>query len=92
MLKNGVHNQELAFPDPAVDIIDVEISEGKGSDIKVFAESVDSNVKTTKDGKIILCADDPDDPLNWTWTKKSLLFASLIMPSFLTDFGMTFGL
>jgi hypothetical protein len=54
MLKNGVDSQEPAFPDPAVDIIDVEISEGKGSDIKVFAESVDGNVKTTKDGKIIL--------------------------------------
>jgi hypothetical protein len=54
MLKNGVDSQELAFPDPAVDIIDVEISEGKGSDIKVFAESIDGNVKTTKDGKIIL--------------------------------------
>jgi len=54
MLKNGVDNQELASPDPPVDIIDVEISEGKGSDIKVFAESVDGNVKTTKDGKIIL--------------------------------------
>lgn len=94
MLKNGVDSQELAFPDPAVEIIDVEISEGKGSDIKVFAESVDDNVKTTKDGKIILIpqpSGDPDDPLNWTRTKKSLLFASLIMPSFLTDFGMTFG-
>ena len=54
MLKNGVDSQEPAFPDPTVDIIDVEISEGKGSDIKVFAESADGNVKTTKDGKIIL--------------------------------------
>jgi hypothetical protein len=54
MLKDGVDSQELAFPDPTVDVIDVEISEGKGSDIKVFAESVDGNVKTTKDGKIIL--------------------------------------
>ena len=54
MLKNGVDSQEPAFPDPTVDIIDVEISEGNGSDIKVFAESVDGNVKTTKDGKIIL--------------------------------------
>ena len=54
MLKNDVDSQELAFPNPGVDIVDVEISEGKGSDIKVFAETVDGNVKTTEDGKIIL--------------------------------------
>ncbi|KAF2812732.1 MFS general substrate transporter, partial [Mytilinidion resinicola] len=33
----------------------------------------------------------PKDPLNWTWTKKHLVFASLLLPSFLADFGTTYS-
>jgi len=31
------------------------------------------------------------DPLNWSWTKKHLVLASLAWASLLTDFGMTYG-
>lgn len=36
-------------------------------------------------------ADDPDDPLNWSWKKKHIVFGALMLPSFLTDFGVTYG-
>ncbi|OCL03956.1 MFS general substrate transporter [Glonium stellatum] len=100
--KSSVQSQELASPDPGLNTNDVEISEGKGNDIRVLADSVDDNVKTTKDRKVVLIpqpsagltnpsTDDPDDPLNWTWAKKHFILASLIMPALLTDFGMAFG-
>ncbi|KAF4302307.1 mfs transporter [Botryosphaeria dothidea] len=69
--------------------------ESGGGDIQVLANaSVLANVKTTPDGKIILLpqpSDDPEDPLNWSWKKKHLVFGALMLPAFLTDFGITYG-
>jgi hypothetical protein len=62
--------------------------------IHVGAESGDSDVKMSKDGRTKLIpqpSDDPNDPLNWSWIKKHLVFASLFFPALLTDFGMTYG-
>ncbi|KAL1634654.1 hypothetical protein SLS58_010597 [Diplodia intermedia] len=70
-------------------------TESGSGDIKVMADSsVSANVKTTADGNIVLIpqpSDDPDDPLNWSWKKKHLVFGALMLPSFLSDFGITYG-
>lgn len=50
--------------------------------------------KTTADGKVILLpqpTDNPADPLNWTWLKKHSVLFALLLPSLLTDWGMTYG-
>ncbi|KAB2577920.1 putative MFS-type transporter [Lasiodiplodia theobromae] len=69
--------------------------EPESGDIKVLVDSsVPSNVKTTADGSTVLIpqpSDDPDDPLNWSWKKKHIVFGALMLPSFLTDFGVTYG-
>ncbi|KAL0264883.1 hypothetical protein SLS55_000836 [Diplodia seriata] len=70
-------------------------TESGSGDIKVLADSsVSANVKTTADGNIVLIPQpsaDPDDPLNWSWKKKHLVFGALMLPSFLSDFGITYG-
>ncbi|OJD35361.1 mfs transporter [Diplodia corticola] len=64
-------------------------------DIKVLADSsLSGNVKTTADGNIVLIPQpsaDPDDPLNWSWKKKHFVFTALMLPSFLSDFSVTYG-
>ncbi|GME38295.1 mfs transporter [Neofusicoccum parvum] len=71
--------------------------EEKGDgDIRVLvdAHSSANGIKTTSDGKIVLIpqpSDDSDDPLNWSRLKKHVVFAALIMPSFLADFGISYG-
>jgi hypothetical protein len=58
------------------------------------SEELPPNLKTTKDGTIVLIpqpSDDPDDPLNWSWMKKHLVFASLLPGCFLTDWVITWG-
>jgi hypothetical protein len=51
-------------------------------------------LKTTKDGNVVLIpqpSDDPDDPLNWSWLKKNAVFMSLLPGCFLTDWVITWG-
>lgn len=63
----------------------------------IVGEDIDADtegLKTTKNGKIILIpqpSSDPDDPLNWSWMKKHTVLLALLLPSLLTDWGMTWG-
>jgi hypothetical protein len=52
-----------------------------------------SHLKTNKDGVVLIPqpSSDPSDPLNWSWTKKHLVFASLLPGCFLTDWVITWG-
>ncbi|EKG13984.1 hypothetical protein MPH_08858 [Macrophomina phaseolina MS6] len=64
-------------------------------DIRVLANAaVPAIVKTTQDGKIILNpqpSDHPEDLLNWRWREEHLVFGTMLLPAFLTDFGITYG-
>ncbi|KAL9065088.1 MAG: hypothetical protein Q9157_007599 [Trypethelium eluteriae] len=67
--------------------------EGHG-DMQVLKASEAGNLKLAKDGVTILIpqpSDDPDDPLNWSWTQKHLALIPLIFASLLTDFSITWG-
>jgi hypothetical protein len=47
-----------------------------------------SELKTTRDGSIVLIpqpSGDPQDPLNWSFGKKAAVFACIIPGCFLTD-------
>ena len=62
--------------------------------IQVGADEGARDLKTLKDGKTKLIpqpSDDPNDPLNWSWAKKHIVFVSLFFPALLADFGMTYG-
>ncbi|KAF1808393.1 MFS general substrate transporter [Eremomyces bilateralis CBS 781.70] len=52
------------------------------------------DLKTAKDGKTVLIpqpSNDPEDPLNWSWTKKHAVFLALIPGCLLTDWVITWG-
>ena len=56
--------------------------------------NLDGRLKTARDGKTILIpqpTDDPNDPLNWSWLRKHKVLLVLLLPSLLTDWGMTYG-
>jgi hypothetical protein len=56
--------------------------------------SDNSQLKTTKNGTIVLIpqpSDSPDDPLNWSWARKCAVFACILPGCFLTDWVITWG-
>jgi hypothetical protein len=73
--------------------IDVEQNASAGGTYFV-KERDGSNLKTAKDGVTVLIpqpSDDPEDPLNWSWGRKHKVLLALLLPSLLTDWGMTWG-
>ena len=53
-------------------------------DLQVFQVSDISNLKLARDGKMVLTpqpSDDPDDPLNRSFTKKYMVLASMVFAS-----------
>lgn len=54
----------------------------------------DVSVKLAHDGQTVLIpqpSDDPDDPLNWSQTKKHILLAVVCACTFLPDYGSVTG-
>jgi hypothetical protein len=57
-------------------------------------KDTDLGLKLAKDGSTVLIpqpSDDDEDPLNWSWLRKHKAFFALLLPSLLTDWGMTWG-
>lgn len=72
--------------------IDIEIT--ANSDGLYVVKDTDLGLKLAKDGSTVLIpqpSDDDEDPLNWSWLKKHKAFFALLLPSLLTDWGMTWG-
>ena len=72
-------------------VVNQEVRQRQGSEA---GASDTSELKTTKDGTIVLIpqpSEDPEDPLNWTWLKKHAVFLSLLPGCFLTDWVITWG-
>ena len=79
--------------DEAHQTVDTERSASKGGTYFV-KEREGTNLKTAKDGVTVLIpqpSDDPLDPLNWSWGRKHKVLLALLLPSLLTDWGMTWG-
>ena len=54
-----------------------------------------SNLKLAKDGHTVLIpqpSTDPNDPLNWSWTRKHLMLAVVSSTAFLGDYGSGAGI
>lgn len=53
------------------------------------------NLKLAKDGHTVLIpqpTSDPNDPLNWSWTRKHLMLAIISSTAFLGDYGSGSGI
>ena len=53
------------------------------------------NLKLAKDGHTVLIPQpsaDPNDPLNWSWTRKHLMLAVISLTAFLGDYGSGAGI
>jgi hypothetical protein len=74
--------------------VDIENSVNSDGLYIVKEQSSNAGLKLAKDGSTVLIpqpADDDEDPLNWSWLRKHKAFAALLLPSLLTDWGMTWG-
>jgi hypothetical protein len=71
-----------------------EFEETEGYVVDVEAGSADGQVKLAKDGRTRLIpepSDDPNDPLNWTWSRKHLILFIISLAAFLPDYGSATG-
>lgn len=62
--------------------------------VKEATAGANDGLKLAKDGITVLIpqpSDDIEDPLNWSWLRKHKVLFSLLLPSLLTDWGMTWG-
>ena len=53
------------------------------------------NLRLAKDGHTVLIPQptaDPNDPLNWSWTRKHLMLAVVSLTAFLGDYGSGSGI
>jgi hypothetical protein len=75
--------------------IDIENSANYDGLYVVKEQNLTANgLKLAKDSSTVLIpqpADDDEDPLNWSWLRKHKAFFALLLPSLLTDWGMTWG-
>jgi hypothetical protein len=70
-----------------------EFKESEGYIANVDAENR-GNLKTAKDGQTVLIpqpSDDPNDPLNWSPTKKHVILFIISFAAFLPDYGSATG-
>lgn len=53
-----------------------------------------NHLRLARDGVTVLIPqpdDNEEDPLNWSWLRKHKVLVALLLPSLLTDWGMTWG-
>jgi hypothetical protein len=73
---------------------DYVVKQGLQSSNASDSGSDNSQLKTTRDGRIVLIpqpSDNPADPLNWSFAKKCAVFACILPGCFLTDWVITWG-
>jgi hypothetical protein len=94
MAESPISTGKESYVEETSQTVDVEKDASAGGAYIVSDVADAQGLKTTKNGKIILIpqpSSDPDDPLNWSWAKKHTVLLALLLPSLLTDWGMTWG-
>jgi hypothetical protein len=72
----------------------IDVETAANTDGLYVVKDTDLGLKLAKDGSTVLIpqpSDDDEDPLNWSWLRKHKAFFALLLPSLLTDWGMTWG-
>jgi hypothetical protein len=83
---HALHEQEIGH-DTDVVLLDIGAAHLEKGDA--------GNLKLAKDGHTVLVpqpSEDPNDPLNWSSTRKHLLLAVVSFTAFLGDFGSAAGI
>jgi hypothetical protein len=90
---NSAFSEEVPPTPSNVDIETTEKNDGLYF-VKEQGTGAAGGLKLAKDGRTVLIpqpSDDDEDPLNWSWLKKHKALLALLLPSLLTDWGMTWG-
>ena len=90
---NSAFSEEAPPTPNNVDIETTEKNDGLYF-VKEQGPGAAGGLKLAKDGRTVLIpqpSDDDEDPLNWSWLKKHKALFALLLPSLLTDWGMTWG-
>jgi hypothetical protein len=90
---NSAFSEEVPPTPNNVDIETTEKNDGLYF-VKEQGPGAAGGLKLAKDGRTVLIpqpSDDDEDPLNWSWLKKHKALFALLLPSLLTDWGMTWG-
>lgn len=93
MTSNSTSTEEVTNT-PNNDDAEKNASAGGTYFVKEQGPNSGDGLKLARDGITILIpqpSDDPEDPLNWSWGRKHKALAALLLPSLLTDWGMTWG-
>ncbi|ODQ52981.1 MFS general substrate transporter [Saitoella complicata NRRL Y-17804] len=98
--KADIELREFASPEPEIlkagPNIDLEEKgeAGEGYLLQIDTSTGYGNLKLASDGHTVLIpqpSDDPNDPLNWSWTKKHLILMVISAAAILPDFGSATG-
>jgi hypothetical protein len=90
---NSAFSEEVPPTPHNVDTETTEKNEGLYF-VKEQGAGAADGLKLAKDGRTVLIpqpSDDDEDPLNWPWLRKHKALFALLLPSLLTDWGMTWG-
>jgi hypothetical protein len=90
---NSAFSEEVPPTPNNVDIETTEKNDGLYF-VKEQGPGAAGGLKLAKDGRTVLIpqpSDNDEDPLNWSWLKKHKALFALLLPSLLTDWGMTWG-
>jgi len=86
---------EASTPTNELDLDEIGETKGYIIDVSLVADkSLVEGLKLAKDGHTVLIPQpnsDPNDPLNWSWTKKHIMLIIISMTAFLPDYGSATG-
>ncbi len=86
---------EVNTPTNEPDLDEIGETEGYIVDVSLVADkSLVEGLKLAEDGHTVLIpqpSSDPNDPLNWSWTKKHVVLIIISMTAFLPDYGSATG-
>lgn len=86
---------ELNTPTNELDLDEIGETKGYIVDISLVPDkSLVEGLKLAPDGHTVLIpqpSSDPNDPLNWSWTKKHIVLIIISMTAFLPDYGSATG-
>ncbi|KAH8758521.1 major facilitator superfamily domain-containing protein [Hyaloscypha sp. PMI_1271] len=86
---------EINTPTHEPDLDEIGETEGYIVDVSLVADkSLVQGLKLAPDGHTVLIpqpSSDPNDPLNWSWTKKHVVLIIVSMTAFLPDYGSATG-
>lgn len=86
---------EIDTPTNELDLDEIGETKGYIVDVSLVTDkALVEGLKLAKDGHTVLIpqpSNDPNDPLNWSWTKKHVILIIISMTAFLPDYGSATG-